>query len=213
MIDCQSTRDTFLYASSCRTSDAFEVLQIIADAVIRPNILEEEVCLKTIQQLINLIFSSTFAAMWFVMRMKHWLDNRNVNHFWPIGFIKRHFAPTRLACRDIALPMRRIRSILNIFSAISANIMRHPELCSLVISFIFLIFNYQIILRCWGWSAMVDGCRQRIIQSKPNHMGHFTRKTFGWTSSGWWLIGPIHWRRCSHWKGPQSSGTWSNAIP
>lgn len=43
LVDCQSTRDTFLYASSCRTTNAYEVLKVIADAVFRPNILDDEV--------------------------------------------------------------------------------------------------------------------------------------------------------------------------
>ncbi|KAL3101936.1 hypothetical protein niasHS_003345 [Heterodera schachtii] len=43
LIDCQSTRDTFVYAASCRVENAFDVLSIIADAVLRPNILDNEV--------------------------------------------------------------------------------------------------------------------------------------------------------------------------
>ena len=43
LVDCQSSRDTTMYASSCRTANAHDVLQVIADTVFRPNILEEEV--------------------------------------------------------------------------------------------------------------------------------------------------------------------------
>uniref|UniRef100_A0A183C0W5 Mitochondrial-processing peptidase subunit alpha n=1 Tax=Globodera pallida TaxID=36090 RepID=A0A183C0W5_GLOPA len=43
LVDCQSTRDTFVYAASCRIESAFDLLAIIADAVQRPNILDEEV--------------------------------------------------------------------------------------------------------------------------------------------------------------------------
>ncbi|KAF7630936.1 hypothetical protein Mgra_00008805, partial [Meloidogyne graminicola] len=43
LVDCQSSRDTFLYASSCKISNAYEILRLIADAVLRPKISDEEV--------------------------------------------------------------------------------------------------------------------------------------------------------------------------
>jgi len=43
LIDCQSTKDTFLYASSCRSDGFEEILSVIADAVYRPRFLDEEV--------------------------------------------------------------------------------------------------------------------------------------------------------------------------
>ena len=43
LVDCQASKDTFLYASSCRISNADEILRLIADAVLRPKILDEEV--------------------------------------------------------------------------------------------------------------------------------------------------------------------------
>jgi predicted Zn-dependent peptidase len=43
LIDCQSTRDTFIYASSCHKRHAHQVLKLIADAVHRPLINEEDV--------------------------------------------------------------------------------------------------------------------------------------------------------------------------
>ncbi|CAK5105904.1 unnamed protein product [Meloidogyne enterolobii] len=45
LVDCQASKDTFLYASSCRISNAYEILRLIADAVLRPKILEEEVAI------------------------------------------------------------------------------------------------------------------------------------------------------------------------
>lgn len=45
LVDCQSSRDTFLYASSCKISNAYEILRLIADAVLRPKISDEEVFL------------------------------------------------------------------------------------------------------------------------------------------------------------------------
>jgi processing peptidase subunit alpha len=46
LIDCQSTRDTFIYAASCRTTGMDDVMRIIADAVLRPVITAEEVVFK-----------------------------------------------------------------------------------------------------------------------------------------------------------------------
>uniref|UniRef100_A0A915P595 Alpha-MPP n=1 Tax=Meloidogyne floridensis TaxID=298350 RepID=A0A915P595_9BILA len=45
LVDCQASKDTFLYASSCRISNAYEILRLIADAVLRPKILDEEVAI------------------------------------------------------------------------------------------------------------------------------------------------------------------------
>uniref|UniRef100_A0A915MJV9 Alpha-MPP n=1 Tax=Meloidogyne javanica TaxID=6303 RepID=A0A915MJV9_MELJA len=45
LVDCQASKDTFLYASSCRISNADEILRLIADAVLRPKILDEEVAI------------------------------------------------------------------------------------------------------------------------------------------------------------------------
>jgi processing peptidase subunit alpha len=36
LIDCQSTKDTFLYASSCHVNDVKDIMKIIAGAVHRP---------------------------------------------------------------------------------------------------------------------------------------------------------------------------------
>jgi processing peptidase subunit alpha len=44
LIDCQSTKDTFVYASSCHVDGMDDVLGVIADAVLRANITDEEVC-------------------------------------------------------------------------------------------------------------------------------------------------------------------------
>uniref|UniRef100_A0A914WZ74 Mitochondrial-processing peptidase subunit alpha n=1 Tax=Plectus sambesii TaxID=2011161 RepID=A0A914WZ74_9BILA len=42
LIDCQSTKDTFVYASSCHINGLDDVLGVIADAVLRPQITDEE---------------------------------------------------------------------------------------------------------------------------------------------------------------------------
>uniref|UniRef100_F1L1J9 Mitochondrial-processing peptidase subunit alpha n=1 Tax=Ascaris suum TaxID=6253 RepID=F1L1J9_ASCSU len=42
LIDCQSTKDTFIYASSCHISGVKDVLTVIADAVHRPLITPQE---------------------------------------------------------------------------------------------------------------------------------------------------------------------------
>uniref|UniRef100_A0A0N5ARE3 Alpha-MPP n=1 Tax=Syphacia muris TaxID=451379 RepID=A0A0N5ARE3_9BILA len=42
LIDCQSTKDTFIYASSCHVDGAEDMLALIADAVQRPVITNEE---------------------------------------------------------------------------------------------------------------------------------------------------------------------------
>ncbi|GMT02847.1 hypothetical protein PENTCL1PPCAC_25021 [Pristionchus entomophagus] len=43
MIDCQSTRDTTIFAASCHRSGVEEILEIIADAALRPSLLDEEI--------------------------------------------------------------------------------------------------------------------------------------------------------------------------
>ena len=43
LIDCQSTRDTFLYAASCRTDGLDEIVSVISDTVLRPRYDQEEV--------------------------------------------------------------------------------------------------------------------------------------------------------------------------
>jgi len=43
LIDCQSTKDTFLYASSCHKNSVGDIMEIIADAVHRPYITSESV--------------------------------------------------------------------------------------------------------------------------------------------------------------------------
>ena len=45
LIDCQSTKDTFIYASSCHVNGVEEILSLIADAVHRPLISPDEVVL------------------------------------------------------------------------------------------------------------------------------------------------------------------------
>lgn len=45
LVDCQASKDTFLYASSCKISNAYEILRLIADAVLRPKITEEEIAI------------------------------------------------------------------------------------------------------------------------------------------------------------------------
>ncbi|KAH7695171.1 peptidase M16 inactive domain-containing protein, partial [Aphelenchoides avenae] len=42
LIDCQATRDTFIYASSCHENGVDEIVKIIADGVLRPQVTEEE---------------------------------------------------------------------------------------------------------------------------------------------------------------------------
>uniref|UniRef100_A0A1I7YJ78 Mitochondrial-processing peptidase subunit alpha n=1 Tax=Steinernema glaseri TaxID=37863 RepID=A0A1I7YJ78_9BILA len=42
IVDCQSTRDTFIYAASCHVKGVDEIMQLIADTVLRPCILPEE---------------------------------------------------------------------------------------------------------------------------------------------------------------------------
>ncbi|PAV80496.1 hypothetical protein WR25_14989 [Diploscapter pachys] len=42
MIDCQSTRDTFLFAASCHIDGVDDLMQIIANAIWRPRITDEE---------------------------------------------------------------------------------------------------------------------------------------------------------------------------
>ncbi|XP_065572903.1 mitochondrial-processing peptidase subunit alpha-like [Artemia franciscana] len=41
--DCQSTKDTFIYAASAESNGLNDVIRLIADVVLRPNITEEEV--------------------------------------------------------------------------------------------------------------------------------------------------------------------------
>ncbi|VDN42683.1 unnamed protein product [Gongylonema pulchrum] len=43
LIDCQSTKDTFIYASSCRVDGFGDIIKMIADAVQRPVIKEDDV--------------------------------------------------------------------------------------------------------------------------------------------------------------------------
>ncbi|CAD5234247.1 unnamed protein product [Bursaphelenchus xylophilus] len=43
LVDCQSTKDTFMYAASCRTESTGEMTRLIADTVLRPLIDLEEV--------------------------------------------------------------------------------------------------------------------------------------------------------------------------
>lgn len=43
LIDCQSTKDTFLYASSCHKKNVKDIMEIIADAVHRPQMTNEAV--------------------------------------------------------------------------------------------------------------------------------------------------------------------------
>jgi processing peptidase subunit alpha len=43
LIDCQSTRDTFLYAASCRTDGIDEIISVISDTVLRPGFYPEEI--------------------------------------------------------------------------------------------------------------------------------------------------------------------------
>ncbi|VDM34836.1 unnamed protein product [Toxocara canis] len=43
LIDCQSTKDTFIYAASCHVNGVKDVLAVIADAVHRPLITPQEV--------------------------------------------------------------------------------------------------------------------------------------------------------------------------
>ncbi|KAF8384536.1 mppa-1 [Pristionchus pacificus] len=43
IIDCQSTRDTTIFAASCHRSGVEEILEIIADAALRPSLLDEEI--------------------------------------------------------------------------------------------------------------------------------------------------------------------------
>ncbi|GMR33173.1 hypothetical protein PMAYCL1PPCAC_03368, partial [Pristionchus mayeri] len=43
IIDCQSTRDTTIFAASCHRSGVEEILEIIADAALRPLLLDEEI--------------------------------------------------------------------------------------------------------------------------------------------------------------------------
>uniref|UniRef100_A0A0N4UWZ1 Alpha-MPP n=1 Tax=Enterobius vermicularis TaxID=51028 RepID=A0A0N4UWZ1_ENTVE len=51
LIDCQSTRDTFIYASSCHVDGAVDMLTLIADAILRPLIADAE--LDTARQIIS----------------------------------------------------------------------------------------------------------------------------------------------------------------
>ena len=41
--DAQSTKDTFIYAASCHVSGVDKIVGLIADAVLRPRITEDEV--------------------------------------------------------------------------------------------------------------------------------------------------------------------------
>lgn len=43
LVDCQSTRDTFLYASSCHIKSIEQVASLIADTIQRPIITKNEV--------------------------------------------------------------------------------------------------------------------------------------------------------------------------
>ncbi|CEF62784.1 Mitochondrial-processing peptidase subunit alpha [Strongyloides ratti] len=57
LLDCQSTRDCFLYASSCFNSSQEDILSIISDTLFRPLILDDElqnaidICLLELQQM------------------------------------------------------------------------------------------------------------------------------------------------------------------
>lgn len=43
LIDCQSTKDLFLYASSCHLDGVDDIVRIIGDAVFRPRYTDDEV--------------------------------------------------------------------------------------------------------------------------------------------------------------------------
>uniref|UniRef100_A0AC34GVL3 Mitochondrial-processing peptidase subunit alpha n=1 Tax=Panagrolaimus sp. ES5 TaxID=591445 RepID=A0AC34GVL3_9BILA len=43
LIDCQSTRDTFLYAASCRTDGLDKIVSVIGDTVLRPGFYPEDI--------------------------------------------------------------------------------------------------------------------------------------------------------------------------
>uniref|UniRef100_A0A0N4ZQD4 Mitochondrial-processing peptidase subunit alpha n=1 Tax=Parastrongyloides trichosuri TaxID=131310 RepID=A0A0N4ZQD4_PARTI len=59
LLDCQSTRDCFLYASSCFNNSQENILSIIADTLHRPYISDEElagakdICLMELQQMLR----------------------------------------------------------------------------------------------------------------------------------------------------------------
>lgn len=56
LIDCQSTKDTFIFASSCHIDGVKDILTIISDAIMRPVITAESVCLLLMHEIYRKMF-------------------------------------------------------------------------------------------------------------------------------------------------------------
>ncbi|VDK58820.1 unnamed protein product [Anisakis simplex] len=66
LIDCQSTKDTFIYAASCHVDGVRDVLAVIADAVQRPLITQQEVI--TIFNRTRILFVAySFICRWTIL--------------------------------------------------------------------------------------------------------------------------------------------------
>uniref|UniRef100_A0A0K0ENG7 Alpha-MPP n=1 Tax=Strongyloides stercoralis TaxID=6248 RepID=A0A0K0ENG7_STRER len=120
LLDCQSTRDCFLYASSCFNNSQEDILSIIADTIFRPLILDEElenakeICLLELEQMIRSPDPEPLVMNWFHSSAYHsktlgldkFVHKPNINEIEKkhiLSYISQYHSPSNMVVAGVGV--------------------------------------------------------------------------------------------------------------